>query len=393
MNADPIYLDGYATMPMDPQVQLAILAAFSHTGNAGSMHAAGNKAAATIFDARAAVGDLIGAQPSEIVFTSGATEANNLAISGVAHWAKSTRNLRRRIVVSAIEHKAVLEAARETIRHGFEVAVAPVRRSGMVDLDALADLVDHRTLLVSVMAANNETGVIQPIAEASAIARRAGALFHCDAAQAVGKIPLNVLDLDIDYLSLSGHKFYGPMGIGALFISSLAPKPSPIHFGGGQQDGIRPGTEPVALIVGLGTAATVAAREMARDADHCARMADRLRSRLSERQVSFINTTKEAMTLPGSLSLMLTGAEGDDLVMHVGQNLCISTGSACSSGQVMPSHVLSAMGLDADDARSVIRIFCGRFNSEDEIKRAADLIADAFLHLRSRTGRLRQSGL
>lgn len=390
MIGTPIYLDGYATMPLAPEARAAMLAAWSKPGNAGSPHVAGEQAAATIDTARAAVAHLIGAASSEIVFTSGATESNNLVIGGVGRWALATGNARHRIVVSAIEHKAVLEPARALIASGFEVVVAPVGQTGLVDLAALAALVDETTLLVSVMTANNETGVIQPIADIVNIARAAGALIHSDAAQAAGKVDLDVIDLNLDYLSLSAHKLYGPMGVGALYVAATAPTPFPIHFGGGQQSGVRPGTEPVPLLAGFGAAAKVAADRIKVDAEHGRQLADRLRTRLAEHQVNFAITTCDAAVLPGSLSMKLIGVEADDIVLSLSQKVCISTGSACSSGQILPSHVFLAMGYDQENSRSIVRIFCNRYNSCDEIDRAASLIADAFLHAHHRTGRAHQ---
>ena len=367
-----------------------MLSAWSRPGNAGSSHFAGEQAATIVSEGRSAVANLIGAAPSEIVFTSGATEANNLAITGIAQWAVATNSPRRRIVVSAIEHKAVLEPARMLAAKGFEIVVSPVNANGIIDTFALAKLVGETTLLVSVMAANNETGVIQPIADIAAIAHASGALFHCDAAQAAGKFALNVVDIDIDYLSLSAHKFYGPMGIGALYISATAPKPAPIYFGGGQQGGLRPGTEPVPLIAGLGAAATAAASLIDVDAHHGRRLADRMRSRLAEHQVHFTSTTKNASILPGSLSLMMRGINANDLVMVIGKDLCVSTGSACTSGQITQSHVLSAMGLSQEDSQSTIRIYCGRYNSDEDVDRAASIISNAFAQIKHRAGRHHQ---
>lgn len=370
-----IYLDGHATTPIAPEVREAMMAAWGRVGNAGSPHAAGAIASASVDVARAAVARLIGADPSEIVFTSGATESNNIAIVGVARHAGSAA--RPRIIVSAIEHKAVLEPARCLRGEGFDVVEAPVDRRGRLDINALDRLVDERTLLVSIMAANNETGVIQPVAEAAAIARRAGALVHCDAAQAVGKIPLNVIDFDIDYLSLSAHKFYGPLGIGALYVSASAPTPNALVFGGGQEGGLRPGTLPTPLCVGLGVAADLAIQSLATDAAHGHDLSERFLRGLKARHVPFELTGRDAERLPGSASITVDGIDGEQVVGKLGRDVYLSTGSACNSGQILPSHVLRAMGLSPAETRSSVRILFGRYNSADDAEVAARLFAEA----------------
>jgi cysteine desulfurase len=386
----PIYLDGFATMPLAPEARDAMFGAWSTPTNAGSPHVLGERAAMAVAAARAAVADLIGASASEITFTSGATESNNLVLTGIAQQATDKGDPRRRIVVSAVEHKAVLEPALSLQSRGFEVVVAPVDRHGVVDLAALATIVDRNTLLISVMAANNETGVLQPISEVVAIGRQQGALIHCDGAQAVGKIPLDVVALDIDYLSISSHKFYGPVGIGALYVSAAAPTPAPMHLGGGQQSGLRPGTEPVPLIVGFAAASRLAQTRLSADADHSHQLAQRLRAKLDEHQAGCQSTTNGVAVLPGSLSLAVDGVEADDLVAMIGRRVCLSTGSACSSGQVTPSHVLTAMGMDQSTAASVFRVYCGRYMTIEEVDAAAFMIAEACLRIRHRTGRHRQ---
>lgn len=386
----PIYLDGFATMPLAPEARQAMFAAWENPSNAGSPHVLGEFAAASVAAARATIAELIGASASEIIFSSGATEANNLALVGIARWALETRNSRRRIVVSAVEHKAVLQPANWLKALGFEVVIAPVDRRGSIDCAALAALVDERTLLVSVMAANNETGVLQPMPEVVAICRRSGALIHCDGAQAVGKIPLDVVDLDVDYLSLSSHKMYGPAGVGGLYVSATAPTPRPLHFGGEQQSGIRPGTEPVPLIIGFAAAAELARDRLDADAGHGRLLARRLLAKLEEHQVGCRQITDDAPVLPGSLSLIAPGVEADDLVALLRTTICLSTGSACTEGQVLPSHVLMAMGMNNVEASSVFRLYCSRYNTEDEIDLAATFIADACLRVRHRSGRSHQ---
>jgi len=386
----PIYLDGLASTPLAPEARDAMLRVWSLPGNAGSPHIAGERAAREIIAARCSVAALIEAAPSEIVFTSGATEANNLALLGTARRALHNGDRRRTLVVSAVEHKAVLEPAQLLAAEGFDVRLAPVDRTGRVDLDALHKLVDGDTLLVSIMAANNETGVIQPLAEVSRLARAAGALLHSDAAQAVGKIPLDVVALEVDYLTISAHKLYGPAGVGALFVSAAAPRPLPLQVGGGQQQGLRPGTEPAALIAGFGAALDLARARLDQDRARAEGHARMFLARLAELQVPFAITTGDAPTLAGSLSLSLDGVEADDLVQFLGRNVLVSTGSACTAGQSQVSHVLREMGLDLEYASSVIRLYFHRYLTDADVELAGGYLARACLRLRAATGRGRQ---
>ena len=303
--SEPVYLDGFATSPLAPEARDAMLLAALHPGNAGSPHYAGARASATLDQARQDVASLIGADANEIVFTSGATEADNLAIRGIAMWAMQSGNSRRKIIVSAIEHKAVLEAAESLRPWGFEVILAPVSRDGVVDVDATERLIDSATLLVSVMLANNETGALQPVGAIAAIAHRKGALVHCDAAQAVGKIPVDVDALEVDYLSVSAHKMYGPMGVGALYVASGAPKPTPLSYGGKQEGSMRPGTEPTYLLAAFGTAARLAKGRLHEDMVHGHALAKAFCSQLSDSGVGFAITTGNASVLPGSLSVSI----------------------------------------------------------------------------------------
>lgn len=371
----PIYLDGFASLPIAPEATAAMLEALSSPGNAASPHRAGEEAARLIALARIEVASLIGAAPSEMVFTSGATEANNLAILGTARAARGDGNGRSRIVASGVEHKAVLEPARALEREGFELVIAPVDARGRLDLDAFRELFDERVLIASVMAVNNETGVLQPVGEAAAIAHEAGSLFHCDAAQAAGKIELDVEALDVDYMSLSAHKLYGPMGIGALYVSAVAPKPLPLQFGGGHQAGLRPGTEPVALIAGFGAAANLALRRMEVDASHGRTLADLFLRELSERQIRYQLVTGDADVVPGGLSIRVEGADAEHLCVVLSDIVQLSTGSACTSGQLRSSHVLEAMGFLPTTASEVIRAFCHRYLDEDDIRSAVAHIA------------------
>lgn len=350
------------------------MSAWQQVGNAGSPHSAGAIASAAVEQARSAVARLVGAAPSEIIFTSGATEANNMAILGVARQVGA--RARSRIVVSAIEHKAVLEPARSLRQEGFDVIEAPVNRLGRVDLDELTKLVDEKTLLISIMAANNETGVLQPVTEAAAIAHRAGALIHCDAAQAVGKIPFDVLGLDLDYVSISAHKIYGPFGMGALFISASAPRPAPLVFGGGQEGGLRAGTLPAPLCVGFGVAADLAAKRLSLDTKHSHELCAQFLGELKSKDVAFLLTGGDTARVPGSLALQLTGVDGEQLVSRLARDVHFSTGSACNSGEIQASHVLRAMGLTPEQAQTSVRLFFGRYNSETEATTAARLLAE-----------------
>ena len=367
-----------------------MLSAWTHPGNPGSPNGAGERAAAIVAGGRAAVAELIGAGPGEITFTSGATEANNLALTGVVHALRSRGGARSRLIISAIEHKSVLETAAALSREGVEVVHAPVDAGGRLDLSAFADLVDERLLLASVMLVNNETGAIQPVAAAAALAHRAGGLFHTDAAQAVGKIPVDVQALDVDYLSVSAHKCFGPMGVGALYRASTAEAPRPLLHGGGQERGLRPGTEPVALIAGFGAAAVLALSDLTDGA----RLADRLLAiflnRLAEGQLRHSRVTDGHQTVPGGAAISISGVDGDALCAALAKSVAISTGSACMSGQLTTSHVLTAMGYSGEDAKQVVRIFFNRYLDEEQVVLAADEFIAAAARCRLATGGLRQ---
>lgn len=390
MSDAPIYLDGFATLPLAPEAREAILTVWEQPGNAGSPNSSGERAARFIADGRAEVAALIGAAPAEIVFTAGATEANNLALLGLAQSAAAICPGRRRIIVSAVEHKAVLEPARILETQGFTLSVAPVDANGRLDRAAFEALLGDDVLLTSIMMVNNETGVIQPVADAVALAHAAGSLFHSDAAQAAGKVPIDVLDLDIDFLSLSAHKLYGPMGIGALYVAAHAPKPMPLIHGGGQQDAMRPGTEPVALIAGFGAAANVARTRMARDRRHCEALVTALLDGLAVRQLRFQRITGDASVVAGSAALQLAGVDADRLCASVAREVSLSTGSACTSGQIKQSHVLEAIGFSGENAAQVIRIYCHRYQDFGEMAVAADHIATAVDRSLLETGEVRQ---
>jgi cysteine desulfurase len=373
----PIYLDYPATTPCDPRVVQAMLPYFTEEfGNpSSSLHALGRGAARVIDEAREQVASLIGGRPRGVVFTSGATEANNLAILGLAREPAASR---RRIVTTPIEHKSVLEPLHFLARQGYEIAMLPVDRTGAVSLKAANDLIDERTLLVSVQAANNEIGTIQPIAAIARIAHAHGALVHCDAAQAVGKIPIDVERWSIDFLSLSAHKLYGPKGTGALYIAQhgRSVRVSPIILGGGQEGGIRSGTHNVPGIVGLGAACVICTAERDVEAERVGGLRDRFEAQLI-RHLPGIRINGDLLhRLPGNTSVTFPGVEADALILNL-PDLALSMGSACNSGAIEPSYVLTAIGLSRDDAFSTIRVGLGRFTGSDEVSRAAHSIADA----------------
>jgi len=388
--SDPIYLDGFSTLPLAPEAQTAMVSAWSKPGNAGSPNAAGERAARIVADGRAAVAALVGAAPDEIIFTSGATEANNLALFGAARAIARKAPHRRRILLSAIEHKAVIEPVRRLEAEGFVTTIVPVTPSGVIDLAALRALAGNDIALGSVMLVNNEIGTIQPVAQAAHIIHAAGGLVHCDAAQAVGKIPVDVIDLDVDYLSLSAHKCYGPMGVGALYVSAVATRPDAQLLGGHQQGGLRSGTEPVPLIAGFGAAARLAQARLATDAEHGNGLLDLLLDELRRRQLRFSIVSGDAERVAGGTAIAISDADGDILSALLAKSVAISTGSACTSGQIRASHVLEAIGFSEQKARSVIRLFCNRYTGEQEILSAADEIVKAVHRCGLATGEVRQ---
>lgn len=382
----PVYLDGHATTPLAPEA-LAAMTPWWHlqAGNPNSPHRHGQFADAAVELARQRVAELIGASPNEIYFTSGATEANNIAIIGTAMAARARGDLRTGLIVSQIEHKSVLNAALALQKDGFSVTLAPVDASGRVDLQHLAAIVSENTLLVSVMAANNEIGALQPLAEIADIAHQSGSLLHVDAAQMVGKLPFAAGDFDL--VSLSSHKMYGPMGIGAVYVSSASPlRPLPILHGGDQEGGLRPGTIATPLVVGFGTAAELAAERLHTDAEHSAALADRFEQALRERQVRFVRHGEAAQRLPGSVSIAFEGVDATELIAAVSGDISVSEGSACQSGQITPSHVLTAIGISDDLSKRTVRLYFGRYNTDMHTIIAADAIAAAVTKFRLRTG-------
>jgi cysteine desulfurase len=380
-NTAPVYLDNQSTTPLDPRVLEAMLPYFTeHFGNPHSeSHAHGRTAAAAVEEARREVALLIGADPREITFTSGATEANNLALKGAAHFARAHPRgaPRDHIVTLATEHKCVLESCRRLEREGCRVTILPVAANGLVALAALEAVLTPRTLLVSIMAAHNEIGVIQPLAAIGALCRERGILFHADAAQAFGKIPLDVEAMRIDLMSISGHKIYGPKGVGALYVRRRPRvRLTPLFDGGGQERGVRSGTVPVPLCVGLGHAAALAGAEMAEEAARLQQLRDRLWHALVRRVPGLMLNGDAERRLPGNLNLTFPGLPAPELI-EACPSLAISTGSACTSTVVEPSYVLRALGLSDALANASIRVGLGRFTSDAEIDFAADALAAA----------------
>jgi cysteine desulfurase len=377
----PIYLDYQATTPLDPRVLAAMLPYLDEKfGNPHSTsHGFGREADAAVEAARAQLAALIGAEPREIVFTSGATESNNLAIKGAARFEHEKR---RHIVTLATEHKCVLESCRALEAEGFRISVLPVERSGLVSLDRLAAAIADDTLLVSIMAANNEIGVIQPLAEIGALCRERGVYFHSDAAQAVGKVALDVEALAIDLMSISGHKVYGPKGIGALYVRRRPRvRLAPLMSGGGQERGLRSGTLPAMLCVGFGEAAAVAGREMASEAARLLALRERLKNGLKRRLPEMLLNGDAERRLPGNLNLAFPGVDAEALMAGLPE-LALSTGSACTSAVIEPSYVLAALGLPDARARASVRVGIGRFTGEAEIDYAIEAIAGAVERLR-----------
>ena len=376
------YLDNQATTPVDPVVLDAMLPYFTEEyGNPhSSSHSYGWAAEAAVEQARTSIAAMCGADAREMVFTSGATESCNLAIRGLALAAEqcfgSNGDGRRKIVTTAIEHPCVLETCHDLKSMGYEVAVVGVDADGMVDMDELRAVVDEKTLMVSVIAANNEIGVVQPIAQISAICREKGAILHTDATQAVGKIPVDVAEWGVDMLSFSGHKIYAPKGIGVLYKKWHADASIvPLATGGGHEQGLRSGTVPVPLVVGLGEACRVISESLTEESGRILAMADKLLEMLYSARPDMVLYGHREKRVPGNISVGFPGLTGEDVAAAVCDEIAISTGSACSSTKLEPSHVLLALGVGAEEAQSAVRISLGRFNGEDDILRAADVLS------------------
>ena len=378
---DRIYLDHNATTPLDPRVIEAMVPVLERGfGNPSSLHWFGQRARGAVEDARARVAALIGASPSEIVFTGSGTEADNMALRGVAGAAKDPR---RKIVHTAVEHHAVIHTARALQEEGWPVETVRVGQDGVLDLDSLRAVVDDATALVSVMLANNETGVMQPLSEVVKIAKARGALVHCDAVQAAGKVPLDVSALGVDLLALSAHKFYGPKGVGVLYIRR-GTRLRAWARGGAQERNRRPGTENVAGIVGLGRAATLAREELRAEAPRLQALRDRLEHKLFA--IPGTRRNGEGPRVPNTTNVSFEGIEAESLLMALDlMGIAVSTGAACAAGAVEPSHVLRGMGLPVERVQASIRFSLGRSTTEVQVDRAAAAVAEAVERQRSRT--------
>ena len=383
-----IYFDHNATTAVDPAVLDAMLPYFSADfGNASSIHTFGQRARAAVETAREQVAALLNARPQEIVFTSGGTESDNHAIFGVAlefltSLNSSTSLTFPHIITTTIEHEAVLNACQALEKQGVAVTYLPVNRQGLIDLDELRRALRPETVLVTVMHANNELGTIQPLAEIGRIAAEADAYFHTDAVQSAGKIPVDVKALQLDLLSISGHKFYAPKGIGALFIKG-GTRLRQLLYGGHHQRGFRPGTENVAGIVGLGKAAELARLSLEKDAARIVRLRDTLEQGILARVPDCHVNSANVPRTPNTTNILFPGLEGEALIIALDlKGLACSTGAACSSGAVEPSHVLTAIGLPASEARASIRFSLGRHTTESEISSALEIVPAAVAQLR-----------
>jgi cysteine desulfurase len=378
----PIYMDNHATTPMDPRVLEEMLPYFVEKfGNAASRnHAFGWAAEEGVETAREQIAKLVGGTAKEIVFTSGATESDNLAIKGVAEMYAEKGN---HIITAVTEHKAVLDTCKRLEKYGFRVTYLPVQKDGLVDLDDLKRAMDDKTILVTLMFANNEIGVLQPVAEIGKLCHERGVVFHSDATQAVGKVPVDVNKQNIDVMSISAHKMYGPKGVGALYVRRKNPRVqiSAIIDGGGHERGMRSGTLNVPGIVGLGKACAIATEEMAKESCRLAGLRNRLKDKIMGRlDEVYINGSMEHR-LPANLNISFAYVEGESLLMGI-NDIAVSSGSACTSATLEPSYVLKALGTGDDLAHSSIRFGLGRFNTEAEVDYVADRVVETVQRLR-----------
>ena len=381
MTAKRIYLDNSATTRVDDEVLQAMLPYFTEDfGNPASrQHAFGWKAQEAVDRARSEIGTLIGASGAEIVFTSGASESNNLAIKGVAEMYREKGN---HIITCVTEHKAVIDTCKRLEKEGYRVTYLPVQKDGLVSLDDLRAAITDKTILITIMTANNEIGVVQPIAEIGAIAKSKGILFHTDAVQAVGKIPFNVNDLKVDMASLSAHKMYGPKGVGALYVRRPNPRVllAPIIDGGGHERGMRSGTLPTHQIVGMGEAFRIAREEMGTESERIRMLQHKLIRGVLEIDQVFINGDLERR-VAHNVNASFNFVEGESLIMGI-KGIAVSSGSACTSASLEPSYVLRALGRSDELAHSSLRMTIGRFTTAEEIDHAAALICERVAKLR-----------
>ena len=378
----PIYMDNHATTPLDPRVLEAMLPYFTQKfGNAASRnHSFGWEAEKAVSAAREQIAHLIGATAKEIIFTSGATESDNLAIKGVAEMYRERGN---HIITQTTEHKAVLDTCKRLEKQGFRVTYLPVKEDGIIDLEDLRRAMDDQTILVSIMAANNEIGVLQPIAEIGKLCHEKNVLFHCDAVQAVGKVPVNVIADNIDLMSISAHKIYGPKGVGALYVRRRDPRVQITAQidGGGHERGMRSGTLNVPGIVGLGKACEIAEQELGEESKRLTGLRDRLKDKL-EAALDYVHVNGSwEHRVPGNLNMSFLYVEGESLLMGI-NDVAVSSGSACTSATLEPSYVLKALGLGDDVAHSSIRFGLGRFNTEAEVDYVAAKVIDVVKKLR-----------
>jgi cysteine desulfurase len=378
----PIYMDNHATTPLDPRVLEAMMPYLtSKFGNAASRnHCFGWEAEQAVETAREQIAKLIGASAKEIVFTSGATESDNLAIKGIAEMYRERGN---HIITQVTEHKAILDTCKRLEKHGYRVTWLPVNSDGIIDLDDLKRAMDDKTILVSIMAANNEIGVVQPIREIGRLCHERGVIFHTDAVQALGKVPFNVMDDFVDVASISAHKIYGPKGVGALYVRRRNPRVQIAAQidGGGHERGMRSGTLNVPGIVGLGKACEIAMQELDAEAASLRDLRDRLKTKI-ESELDFVHVNGSwEHRVPGNLNMSFLYVEGESLLMGI-NDVAVSSGSACTSATLEPSYVLKALGLGDDVAHSSIRFGLGRFNTEAEVDYVAAKVIDVVKKLR-----------
>ena len=380
----PIYMDNHATTATDPRVVETMVPYFTERfGNAASRnHAFGWEAEAAVDEARAHIAELIHASsPKEIIFTSGATESDNLALKGAAEFYRDKGN---HIITCVTEHRAVLDSCKALERRGYKITYLPVDRDGGVQAGQVREAISDKTILISIMAANNEIGTIHPIREVGAVAKEKGILFHSDAAQAAGKIPIDVEEMGIDLLSISGHKLYGPKGIGALYVRARRPRArlSPIIDGGGHETGLRSGTLNVPGIVGLGKACAIAREELPEEGRRLTRLRERLKEEIFSRFDGLRLNGHPERRLPGNMNISFAYVEGESLLMGL-KDIALSSGSACTSAALEPSHVLRALGMREDLIHASIRFGLGRFNTEEEVDYTARRVAEEVMRLRA----------